>query len=503
VVRDELATRKQLKMKILNNYSQVFIILFPFFLIGSLALGGCKSAKNQSIIQYRRGLLAKGKGKLRMAHRRVRKAVILDPGNEKYLMEASILANQIGQPKLAMRYIEKIPCDQADCPTEDRVKLIAWKAIMALDLGERKRASALSNRALLLMDRHRLEDDSLRSTILNNKATAFLFDQGCNGAKGEPCHFKYIHRRDFEYANRLLTKALQLDSANCIARENREVVKSILAISSEYWRYGYLPDSIYPKIPSAPPFCLPESSSKPATINYKGLHKTLEHKRELVLVLDISGSMGMTIGSGNSNHATKPRIELMKEACKYLLTHLDSTVSVGAISIGGSCAKRPMLHYPVGQLTATELNEKIEALPLFGGTPLDERVLMGRALFNYDTQDKAMLLFSDGVGTCNPNIRADVCQLGPLLAEAGIKFYVFSLLLEKRSSGFEYGVYNCITQATGGLLIGVTEEKIEDKTTSIDKTPISVSLTMVDIMNGAMEHFLKEDRQLDSLKTGP
>ncbi len=494
--------KKLSSMIISNILPKIYVWLFLFILLSSMTFVSCKSAKNRAIIQYRLGLVSEGKGKPKLAHRRVKKAVELDPGNEKYLMEASILANQIGRSKLAMKYIDKIPCDQADCPIEDQIQLTAWKAIMALDLGERERASELGSKALMLMDRHGVQNDSLRSNILNNKAVAFLFDQGCNGGEGEPCHFRYVHRRDFRVVDRLLSKALKFNSANCIAQENQGIIRSILGVPDQFWRYGYLPDSIYPSIPAVQPICLPSVPIESTTINYKGLHKTLQHKKELVLVLDISGSMGMTVGRGDSEHANKARIDLMKEACDYLLTHLDSTIAVGAITIGGSCGLSPQLYFPVGELTASELNSRIQSLPLYGGTPLDERILTGRALFSKDSKDKAMLLFSDGVGTCNPDIRNDVCQLGPILAEDGIQFYVLSLLLEKRSNGFEYGVYNCITQATGGILIGVTEEKIEDKTESIDKRPISVRMTATAIRGGELKNFLEKDQQVDSLRTG-
>lgn len=459
-----------------------------------LALSACQPL-NRAAVLDRKAERAEQKGNVAKAVNQYKQAAQLDKQRiaANYTRAAALLFGQ-GQYKKAFRLIERIPpCEvgQADCSDMDIAHMYAWKGSVALQMGLPCDALRLSAAGLVIMDRHHLTNDSLRATLLCNQGVADVYCQAANGQPGEEIHFKNVHRRDFQRSYERLVEACRLDDDNCIAAYNKLVLEVILSVPIAQWDYGYLADSIYPQL-GVPYFdCLPEPAPEPAPYSFNRLTEELSQKQELVLVLDISGSMGSTVLPPGENVSPITRIQLMKAACDTLLSNLDpQQTEVGAITIGGSCGRVPVLDIPVGAMTPAELNAVIQQLPLNGGTPLDERVLVGLSLFTEKSKtDKAIFLFSDGVGGCT-SYRRNICGLGDELKDAGVEFYAFALLLEGGGARRAYGLLNCIVESTNGLLLGVDEKaEVQDATIEIDRMPVPIPLFINEIAAGQIEPF--------------
>lgn len=469
------------------SISNLVVLIF----VAAFMLSSCQSATMRANKQWYLGTKAANEGKLNKAKRKLQSALKLDTGKNQYLVDAAMVSIQLGNKKQAMRYIQQVRC-VGDCHTEQSINLLTFKGIYALNLGQRKSAMQNFQQALGLMDLHGVENDTLRSTLYCNMAVAEIFDQGANSdSKDKNNHFKKAHRRDFERAGGYLRQAVLLDSSNCVARFNLQVVEQVLALPTEAATYGYLPDTVYETIQMPIFDCFPEERPDENKISFEEIHSTLKDKEELLLVLDISGSMSATIGQ-NGNESS--RFDLMMNAVEYLLTHLDSTTNVGVITVDGDCSQQPLLSAPVGSFSQAELLAQIKGLPLNGGTPLYDRLVMGTDMFGKKKKDKAILLFSDGIGGCT--YENDACALGEMMQRKDIQFYAFSLLLEESASS-EYAVYNCIVNATDGLLLGITEKKqVEDKTSFLSKTPYSVPFQGDDIRHGEFTPYARDKSEV-------
>jgi len=468
--------------KLLLNSSLLLIITFF----------SCQSPLMRANKNYYLGVKAMKHGKLKKAEKRLEDASRLDPKNDQYAIRMAGLQLKLDNPKKAMKYINRIHGEETNNNIEEEIELVAWKSIYAMNLGQRKESIRLTQEALDLMKLHKITNDTLKSTLFTNRAVTEIFDQSKNVQPKKDFHFKNVHRRDFKRAYKYLNLAVALNSNNCIAAYNQTVIKNILSTPDSFWHYGYLADSSITKL-SKPIFDCepPEPTVSTTKFSFGQVHSALIDKEEILLVLDISGSMSSRITKGDKEGS---RLELMKQGVISLLDNLDPEVKVGIITVGGSCEKRPLVSLVSGQANREELKAVVRNLTLYGGTPLTDRLITATRMFQSDKSSKAIFLCSDGIGGCS--YRNNTCDLGTLFNEKNIQFYVFSLLLESGSS-MEYSIYNCIVNATNGMLVGVTESKtIEEKTVGLAQKPFSIPLSIGDIETGNMTPHKKEKAPL-------
>jgi len=206
----------------------------------------------------------------------------------------------------------------------------------------------------------------------------------------------------------------------------------------------------------------------------------LNKEKEVVFVMDISGSMSEPATNGAS------RFDTMKELVLSLLNDLDEDVKIGLITLGQNCGDQPMHEYKVTAKTRDELREIVTNLEMYGCTPLNERLVRASQLFTKIKKDKAIFLCSDGINFCpneSFNASQSTCELGISLGKKGIKVYAYALLLENGEHMQEYAIYDCITKASYGELLGITTNNTyELKTTYINQPIYPLAIKIEDLL---------------------
>ena len=414
-------------------------------------------------------------GKLKKAKRMLRKAIKYDTRNEFFIDLASIYAKE-GKIKKAYYTMDKVKI-QDNCPSIKKVEFLAWKAYYALSLGLCNEPHSNFNQAIYKMKMYGIDSTKLMSNLYNNSAVSRIFDQYMiEGSK------PLVHYNDYRQARRKLIKALEYDSTNCFAQYNLDIVETVLKIPQDSMStVKYVIDSLYdwryfPELDCTIP---------PPPAHHDILVK-LNKEKEVVFVLDISGSMSALSPNGKS------RFQAMKELVLGLLEDLDPAVEIGLITLGQDCFKEPLHSYEVGELTREEAKSIVLGLYLDGSTPLNKRLKSAAKLFTEQKREKAIFLCSDGLNTCG--INESTCRIGDRFRAKEIKIYAFSLLLEESSSMNEYAVYDCLTKATYGELIGITEtSEVQFQTTYITEPVYPLILKRKDLMAGKFEPYVPQN----------
>jgi hypothetical protein len=319
--------------------------------------------------------------------------------------------------------------------------------------------------------------DSLKlySDLSNNAGITRLFNQ----TKTKKDIFHKVHINDYKQVRGFLQKAIELNPDNCVAKHNLKMIETVLKIPkdsiSDNGQYLYKEwleqqdfDSCDCKIPPPPP--------------HQEILTRLNKEKEVVFILDVSGSMSISTPDGRT------RFQAMKGLVLDLIRDLDEDVKIGVITLGQNCSNQPLLKYDVGVLSRDELSNKVESLQLNGSTPLNNRLKQAQGLFTKDKNEKAIFLCSDGLNTCDT--RESTCQIGDSYKRKNITIYAFSLLLDDDINSAEYAIYDCITRATYGELLGISQtEEIEVNTKYISTAVFPLVLKREDLVEGKF-HFL-------------
>lgn len=162
-----------------------------------------------------------------------------------------------------------------------------------------------------------------------------------------------------------------------------------------------------------------------------------------MIVFDASGSMWGQI-DGTS------KIEIARDAFAAASTIWSGRdASVGLIAFGhrrkGDCRDIEMLVAPE-HASAEIIADKVATLTPKGKTPLSDAVTLAASQLGHRENKATVILFSDGVETCN----ADPCALGTKLESQGIDFtaHVIGLGI---STETERAQLRCLAENTGGL----------------------------------------------------
>ena len=189
--------------------------------------------------------------------------------------------------------------------------------------------------------------------------------------------------------------------------------------------------------------------------NYLLILGELQMYDEIILVLDLSGSMDDPVGW--SNEASKFRVA--QQLSIYIASKLRSNVFLGAVSVGKECDTTNMvLNYPIARVSRQALTTKIDAIRPFGHTPLNKRLRMTQNMFSSKQNKKLVFLLSDGMDTCGET--SDLCRTAAVLAANGIDLMVFSFIYEEldTESRNAYSVYNCMVHPSKGKVLKVNQD---------------------------------------------
>lgn len=163
---------------------------------------------------------------------------------------------------------------------------------------------------------------------------------------------------------------------------------------------------------------------------------------DVIMVLDVSSSMwGQVEG--------RPKIEIAREGVAALLSTWNPQARLGLFAYGhrrvGDCTDIEQV-LPVGPVDATAFMSTVDGLTPTGKTPLTEAVREAAQALSYEDHPATVILFSDGIETCN----ADPCALATELERTGVRFTAHVIGFDVQSDTQQLA---CLAQATGGLFL--------------------------------------------------
>lgn len=444
-----------------------------------------KAKEDKAKYYHYKGIKYAREGKTKKAIKNLNQAIAIDKRNE-YLIDLANLYARIDKTQEAYNVIKKIMPKDNDSEVL-KVEMEAWKAYYGLSLGEISGPLKGFQSAIQLMNTHKVDSVSLMSNLYNNAGVARIYNQTKPG-KGKETE---MHRNDFLQAKSFFENALKFNAENCVAKYNLEIVSNlILSIPKDSIKTTVqnIKNSLYAgkefpildcKVPAPPP--------------HNDILKKLNKEKQVMLVLDVSGSMAAPCPNGKS------RFENMRELALNLVNDLDSAVQVGMISLGGDCSTVPSHYFPVGTASRATLKAAINELYLDGGTPLNDRLHRAAQMFLKGKEEKAIFLCSDGINSCGSE---STCAIAAELRAKNIKVHAFSLLLENSEFAREYSIYDCITKSTYGELLGITEtEQVEVKTDYISESVFPLALTKEDLIAGHYTPKVPQEEVLQQIPT--
>jgi Ca-activated chloride channel family protein len=171
-------------------------------------------------------------------------------------------------------------------------------------------------------------------------------------------------------------------------------------------------------------------------------------ERELVLILDASGSMDRLDANGVR------LIDGAKQALLDLIDALPDDLQVGLWVYGHrypntdrlkGCTDTELI-VPIGPLDRRAMNSAIQGIEVQGFTPIGLPLEKAARDFRSDGGAKAIVLVSDGEDTCAP---PDPCEIARGLFETGVfmRIETVGLFLDEAAARSQL---QCIADATGG-----------------------------------------------------
>ncbi|MCH2069659.1 MAG: VWA domain-containing protein [Shimia sp.] len=187
----------------------------------------------------------------------------------------------------------------------------------------------------------------------------------------------------------------------------------------------------------------------------------------VMIVFDASGSMW-----GQIDGETK--IEIARDAFANAQSVWDEAgQNIGLIAYGhrrkGDCQDIEMM-VAVGGNNGAAVADQIQSLRPKGKTPLTDAIRLAAAELRYREEAATVLLFSDGIETCN----ADPCSLATELEDDGIDFtaHVIGFGLGSDTDRTEL---QCIADNTGGRFIEAQDAAgLQEAFTKVADAPVAV-----------------------------
>lgn len=173
------------------------------------------------------------------------------------------------------------------------------------------------------------------------------------------------------------------------------------------------------------------------------LGPSLAAARDVVLVLDASGSMWSKVG-------TETKIEVARRTLREALGTLPAATTLALIAYGhrreGDCADIETL-IPPGDDDRAALLAKVDALKPKGKTPLTGALEQAIALLRGRDATATVVLLSDGLETCG----GDPCAVVRAAKKAGTELIVHVVGFDVKEA--DVSQLECIAQAGDGLYV--------------------------------------------------
>ncbi len=424
------------------------------------------------------------RGKDRSAIKLLKKAIQLDRENQ-YIIDLANVYARTEKPREAYKWVSVLH-DRDINNAYEKVELKAWQGYYTMNLSVSDPALMREAYEIFQMARHMsitYEVDSLEllSIIYNNIAVSGIFYQ--TPSEGYPV----IHMNDYRRAREKLDTAVMYNPANCPAQYNLQVVRKIISEIEEKEDFkkrvvknvycqdiaSLQFDSMRCKIPRPP-------------LKFD-IVKYLNREKEVVFVLDISGSMETKVRPNSDT----TRFKLMQKLVSEAINEVDSNILLGLITLGGDCRMEPMRIIPAGSAPREDLLEIVNNLHPAGATPLNTRLRQAINLFTDKKRDKAILLCSDGNNSCG---RESTCAVASSIAQTGVKVHAFSLLLDREENDQVNAIYDCIAKATKGqFIVPEPDSSYQSNIMFIAQEVLPLVLTQEDLLRGSFTSLVPRD----------
>lgn len=208
-----------------------------------------------------------------------------------------------------------------------------------------------------------------------------------------------------------------------------------------------------------------------------------QNQPNTVLVMDGSGSMwGQVDGVA--------KITIAQEVVGTLLADFPAEQGLGLTVYGhrerGECTDIETVVAPAPG-TAAQISDAVNRIKPLGKTPMTDAVIAAAQALRYTEEKATVILVSDGVETCNP----DLCAAMRLLEEAGIDFTAHVIGFDVGSDPEALAQMQCIADETGGqFLTADTADQLTAALTQVavaepEPEPVRVPTTLTAVIEGS------------------
>lgn len=213
--------------------------------------------------------------------------------------------------------------------------------------------------------------------------------------------------------------------------------------------------------------------------NYQLILSELSQYDEIILCMDLSGSMDDPVGWGPETS----KFSVAQQLVLFITLQMRTNVFLGALSVGQECdIESAVLNHPIASISRQEMMMKVDAVRPYGYTPLNTRLKMTKEMFSTRRNKKLVFLLSDGMDTCDEN--PNLCNTAAMLSNHGIDLSVFSFIyenLEDEESRTAYSIYTCMTNPSEGKIYKITADGgLQDE---IEYEPVSNNTLVLPVMD--------------------
>ncbi len=412
-----------------------------------VAVGAAQSPE-QAVLEYNKGIILLQQDKQWRAVRHFKRAFRKAPSHTEAGLKLVKYYTDRGRYKKAARYTPHLVDLGSDSEAElaEKNYYQAFLNIQTLQYADARRRL---NKAIHNTIRVEEPDYHLLAQCYNALGYLEVVQQGVNRhGKRARKHIK-IHPNDMKKAMKQFRLALEYEPENRAAQSNYRAICELL---------GLTPPSITPMttrlqqlVQTEPTASTEPSVYYPVLANSEVLINQMNKHEEVVLIVDISGSMRVSL----NEQLMVSRFEAMRNTVLQVLKEVDKDVRLGIVTLGGGCDEAPYFLAKAAAGNRALLQEKVKSLPKDGHTPLNDVLKIVPDLFTGQTNNRAVMLLTDGIASCEPE---KTCRTAASFGNMGVFMHVMSFLMNDEAHAEEYAAYECITQSASGQLLSISPD---------------------------------------------